>query len=100
MHVFNVNGHVFAFASGEDVVPMEFDGFNVCSFSSDNSRAVCDEVSTHCDSGSVGFIFLRANRADNARAGHSFVWGCLMLVNEEDCIGAFDSVANSLGEAA
>ena len=100
MHVFNVNAHAFAFASGEDMVPMDFDGFNVCSFSGDNSRVVCDEVSTHCDSGSVGFIFFRTDRADNARAGNSFSCWHLVFVNEEYCIGSFDSFTNALGEAA
>ena len=77
------------------MVPMEFD-----SFCGDNSRTVCDEVSTHCDSGSVGVIFFRTDSADDVRAGDFLSRWHLMLVNEEDCIGAFDSSIDALSEAA
>ena len=79
------------------MVPMELDGFNVCSFSGDNAWMIFDEVATDCDSGSFGVFFFRANGANNLREGDCPALGDLVLVDEEDCIGSFDSVSNSLG---
>ena len=79
------------------MVPMELDGFNVCSFSGDNAWTVFDEVATDCHSGSFGIFFFWADGANNLRTGHCSALGDLMLVDEEDCIGSFDSVSNSLG---
>ena len=79
------------------MVPVELDGFNVGCFCGDNAWAVFDEVATHCDSGSFGIFFLRANGANNPREGDCPALGDLVLVDEEDCVGSFDSVSNALG---
>ena len=79
------------------MVPVELDGFNVCSLSGDNTWAILDEVTTDCNAGPFGFIFLWANGADNAGEGDGPALGHLVFVNEEDCVGAFDSVSDALG---
>ena len=79
------------------MVPMKFHGFNVCSFSGDNAWIIFDEVATDCDSGSFGIFFLGTDGANNLRVGDCSALGNLVLVCEEDCIGSFDSVSNSLG---
>ena len=79
------------------MVPMELDGFNVCSFSGDNAWTILDEVTTDCNSGSLGVFFFRADGANNLREGDCSALGDLVLVDEEDCIGSFDSVSNALG---
>ena len=79
------------------MIPMELNGFNVCSFSGYNAWVVFDEVATHCDSGSFGIFFLGTDGANDSGVGDcSALWN-LVLVYEEDCIGSFDSVSNSLG---
>ena len=82
------------------MVPVELDGFNVCSFSGDNAWVVFDEVATHCDSGSFGIFLFRADGANDSRVGNCSAFGYLVFVYEEDCIGSFDSVTNSLGQVA
>ena len=79
------------------MVPMELDGFNVCSFSGDNARIVFDEVATDCDPCSFGVFLFWADGAYNTREGDGPALGHLVFVNEEDCVGSFDSVSNSLG---
>ena len=79
------------------MVPMKFYGFNVCSFSGDNAWMIFDEVATDCDSGSFGVFFFRTDGANNSGVGDCSALGDLVLVCEEDCIGSFDSISNSLG---
>ena len=79
------------------MVPMEFDGFNVCSFGGGNAWMVFHEVATDCDSGSFGIFLLRADGANNSGEGDCSALGDLVLVDKEDCIGSFDSVSNALG---
>ena len=79
------------------MVPMELDGFNVCSLSGDNAGVILDEVATDCNASSFGFIFLWADGADDSWEGDGPALGHLVFVNEEDCVGSFDSVSNSLG---
>ena len=82
------------------MVPMELDGFNVCSFSGDNAWMIFDEVATDCDSGSFGIFLLRADGANNLWKGDCSALGNLVLVDEEDCVGSFDSVACALCQTA
>ena len=49
------------------------------------------------DPGSFGVFFLRADGANNPREGDCSAFGDLVLVDEEDCVGSFDSVSNPLG---
>ena len=79
------------------MVPMELDGFNICSLCGDNAWVVFDEVATDCYSGSFGILFFWANGANNSRVGDCSALGNLVLVYEKDCVGSFDSVSNSLG---
>ena len=78
------------------MVPVELDGFNISSLSGDNAWVISDEAATDCDLCSFGFFFLWANGANNSGKGDFSAFGNLMLVDEEDCVGSFDSVANSL----
>ena len=78
------------------MIPMKFHGFNVCSFSGDNAWTIFDEVATDCDSGSFGIFLLRTDGAHNSREGDCSALGDLVLVDEEDGVGSFDSVANAL----
>ena len=79
------------------MVPMELDGFNVCSFSGDSTWIVLDEVATDCDPYSFWVFLFRADGANNSGEGDCSALRNLVLVNEEDCVGSFDSVSNSLG---
>ena len=81
----------------EDMVPMEFDCLCVCSLSGDNARVVEDEVATDCDPCLLGFFFLWAHGADNPWKGCCSAFGDLVFVDEEDGVGAFDSVPDALG---
>ena len=78
------------------MVPMKFDCFNICSLSGDNARTVFDEVATDCDPCSLWFVLLWSDGADNTREGHGPPFGDSVLVDEEDGIGSFDSVADAL----
>ena len=71
---------MFAVSGGECMVPMELDGFNVCSFSGCNAWAVFDEVATHCDSGSFGIFLFRADGANDSRVGNCSAFGYLVFV--------------------
>ena len=82
------------------MVPVELDCFNVCSLGSHNTRAVGDEVATDCDLCSFGVFLLRANGANNLWKGDCSAFGNLVFVDEEDCVGSFDSVSNTLGQVA
>ena len=78
------------------MVPVEFDCFNVCSFSGDNARIVFDEVATDSDSCSFGVFFLWSDCAYDSREGDCPAFGDLVFVDEEDGVGSFDSVAHAL----
>ena len=79
---------------------VQFDCFNVSCFCGDNAWVISDEVTTHCDPCSLWFFFLWSDGADNSREGHGPALGDLVLVNEEDGVGAFDSIAKTLCEVA
>ena len=79
------------------MVPVELDCFNVCSLGDDNTRTVGDEVATDCDAGPFGLFLLWLHGACHAREGNCPAFWHLVFVNEEDCVGSFDSVSNSLG---
>ena len=79
------------------MVPMELDGFNVGSFSGDNAWVVLYEVATDCDPCSFWVFLFRADGANNSGEGDCSALRNLVLVDEEDCVGSFDSVSNSLG---
>ena len=97
MHGRDINGHVFGIPGGECMVPMEFDGFNVCSFGGDNAWTIFCEVATDCDPCSFEVFLFRADGANNLGEGDCSALGNLVLVDEEDCVGSFDSVSNPLG---
>ena len=96
-HIQNICCHAASVPCEEDVVPMELDCFNVSCLSGDNTRAVCDEVATDCDPCSFGVFLFRADGANDPREGDCSALGDLVLVDEEDCVGSFDSVSNALG---
>ena len=75
---------------------MDFDGFNVSCFSSDNTRVVKDEIATDSDSASIGVFFFRAFSANNSWVGYSTAWWYLVFVNEKDGVGAFNSSSYAL----
>ena len=79
---------------------VQFDCFNVSCFCGNNAWTVSDEVATCGDAGSLWLILLRSDCADNSREGHGPALGDLVLVNEEDGVGAFDSIAKTLCEVA
>ena len=77
------------------MVPVKLDCFDISSVSSDNAWVISDEVATDGDSSPFWFFFLWSGGADNAREVDCPAFGHLVLVNEEDGVGSFDSVANA-----
>ena len=63
------------------MVPVELDGFNVCSLSCHNAWVFCDEVATDCDPCSFGVFLFRADGANNLGEGNCSALGDLMLVD-------------------
>ena len=49
VHIAQINCHMSSLASGEHMVPVQLDCFNICSLNGDNARTVSDEVATHGD---------------------------------------------------
>ena len=57
VHVEDVHAHPFCARSGEDTVPVDFDGFEARSFRACGTRVVCDEVAACSDLGSDWYSF-------------------------------------------
>ena len=99
VHVGDVHAHPFCAWSGEDAVPVDFDGFEAHSFLACGTRVVCDEVTACSDPGSVLFFLLEADGAYDACIGNGSVFGNLLLGDEEDSIGAFDPTFEALDKS-
>ena len=82
------------------MIPMELNGFNVCSFSGYNAWVIFDEVATHCDPCSFGVFLFWSDGANDPGVGDGPALGDLVLVDEVDRVGSLDSVSNSLGKVA
>ena len=99
-HIQNVCCQTASIPCGECMFPVKLDCFDASSVSGDNSWTISDEVTTDSDLCPFGFFLLWSDGADNAREGDCPALGDLVLVNEEDGVGSFDSVSNALGQVS
>jgi len=70
-----------------------FECFKAGSFGADISRVIEDEFG---DTGSIGFVFLWSDCADNSGVSYGTAHWYLQFWDEEECVGAFDVVTKSL----
>ena len=90
VHVGDVHSHPLGFQGGEHAVEMNFDGFKTSGVGASLTGVVGDEIASSCDSSAIGIIFFRSVGAYSSSVGDCSTVGDLLLVDEEDGIGAFD----------
>ena len=71
---------------------MNFNSFKASSICASFTRIVSNEISACRDASLVGIFFFRPEHTYSASVGDSATSGDLMLVDEEDCVRAFDIV--------
>ena len=79
---------------------MDLDGFKAGCVGTNVSWVICDEVPARSDSCTLFFFLFRSHGADGAYISDGATLGDLVFVDEENGIGAFDSVTYALDETA
>ena len=69
---------------------MNFDGVKASGVGASFTRIVGDEISTSCYSSLIGIVFFGPVGTYSASIGDSATGGNLVLVDEENGVGAFD----------
>ena len=69
---------------------MKFNGLKASGVSAGFTRIFGDEISASRDASAIGIFFFRPERACSESVGDSATSGDLMLVDEENCVRAFD----------
>ncbi len=98
IEVGKVNGHELGIWGRDDAVEKAFDCGDVCGGSADFAGIV-NAGSANGEAGAFGFLLFRTNCTNIAEIGGFAVGRHGSVANEEDDVGTFATVTNTLGEA-
>lgn len=95
----DVDAHEFGVAGGDSAVEKSFGAGEIGDFGTDIAWIV-NEIAATCQSGAIHFRLVGFDVRDDLAVGWSAIFGHLMIVNEENGVGALNAAPNTLGQSS